>query len=75
MEGEGYEHGDYDDNPNANHFPDALWSAVHPVFTPSTQMMAAIGLLTAIYAIIPWSQKLSGPKNTFLDARLRNSSQ
>lgn len=44
-------------------------------FTPSTQMMAAIGLLTVIYAIIPWSQKLSGPKNTFLDARLRNSSQ
>ena len=32
MEGEGYEHGDYDDNLNANHFPAALWSAVHPVF-------------------------------------------
>ena len=55
MEGEGYEHGDYDDNPNANHFPAALWSAVHPVFTTGTQMTAAIGLLTVICAIVSWS--------------------
>ena len=44
-------------------------------FTTRTQMTAAISLLTVICAIISWSKTLSGPRNMFLGARLRNSSQ